>query len=61
MFFFRYIFHIYFLKELELTAEGDEVYKKVGTVLYPQDRQETIQILAKEESLLKDEMYVFFK
>ena len=43
-----------------MTGEDDEVYKKVGNVLFPRNRQETIQILVKEESYINDEMYAPF-
>ena len=44
-------------QELEMTGEDDEVYKKVGNVLFPQNRQETIQILSKEESYINAELF----
>ena len=47
-------------QELEMTGEEDEVYKKVGSVLFPQNRQELIQILSKEEQYIRAELCDIF-
>jgi chaperonin cofactor prefoldin len=43
-------------QELELCKDTDEIFKQVGTVLFPQNRDESIQILAKQEAHIKAEL-----
>ncbi|KAH7830386.1 putative Prefoldin subunit [Monocercomonoides exilis] len=43
-------------KELELAKDTDEIYKQVGTVMFPQSKEETIHILAQHEHHLKEEL-----
>ncbi|KAA6379678.1 MAG: hypothetical protein EZS28_024796 [Streblomastix strix] len=42
--------------ELELTKETDEVFKLVGPVLFPQNRDEALEIVTKQHNRIKEEL-----
>ncbi|KAK2952558.1 putative prefoldin beta subunit [Blattamonas nauphoetae] len=43
-------------KEMDLTKEGDEIYKLTGTVLLPQNRDEALMMLTKTQEHLKTDL-----